>query len=82
MLKGEEFAKDLINNLPLKGPERDWNSWDDSPRTVQEHIEQYRQHIAKPPTPQTEEQEPDFFKVGFAEFFEPFVTFSFLYNRS
>ncbi|XP_023294283.2 uncharacterized protein LOC111677405 [Lucilia cuprina] len=42
--------------------ERDWNSWDDSPRTVEEHIEQYRQQIAKPPTPQTEEQEPDFFK--------------------
>ncbi|KAM7348670.1 uncharacterized protein ACRADG_007928 [Cochliomyia hominivorax] len=43
-------------------PERDWNSWDDTPRTVEEHIEQYRQQIAKPPTPQTEEQEPDFFK--------------------
>ncbi|XP_013118727.1 receptor-binding cancer antigen expressed on SiSo cells [Stomoxys calcitrans] len=43
-------------------PERDWNSWDDSPRSVQEHIEQYRQQIAKPPTPQTETNEPDFFK--------------------
>uniref|UniRef100_A0A1L8EDQ1 Putative receptor-binding cancer antigen n=1 Tax=Haematobia irritans TaxID=7368 RepID=A0A1L8EDQ1_HAEIR len=43
-------------------PERDWNSWDDSPRSVQEHIEQYRQQIAKPPTPQTEASEPDFFK--------------------
>uniref|UniRef100_A0A1A9UZI5 Receptor-binding cancer antigen expressed on SiSo cells n=1 Tax=Glossina austeni TaxID=7395 RepID=A0A1A9UZI5_GLOAU len=43
-------------------PERDWNSWDDNPRTVQEHIEQYRQRIAKPPTPQTEEPEPDYFK--------------------
>ncbi|XP_061396624.1 receptor-binding cancer antigen expressed on SiSo cells [Musca vetustissima] len=43
-------------------PERDWNSWDDSPRSVQEHIEQYRQQIAKPPTPQTEVAEPDFFK--------------------
>ncbi|XP_037943097.1 receptor-binding cancer antigen expressed on SiSo cells [Teleopsis dalmanni] len=41
--------------------ERDWNSWDDAPRTVEEHIEQYRQRIAKPPTPQKEEPEPDFF---------------------
>lgn len=49
--------------------ERDWNSWDDSPRSVQEHIEQYRQQIAKPPTtPQTEMNEPDFFKV-----FSPFL---------
>lgn len=51
-----------------KAPERDWNSWDDTPRTVEEHIEQYRQHIAKPPTPQTEEHEPDFFKVNFLYF--------------
>ncbi|KAH8362146.1 hypothetical protein KR084_005382 [Drosophila pseudotakahashii] len=44
------------------GPrERDWNSWDDSPRTVEEHIEQYRQRMAQPPTPPKEEPEPDFF---------------------
>ncbi|XP_017484773.1 PREDICTED: uncharacterized protein LOC108375164 [Rhagoletis zephyria] len=41
--------------------ERDWNSWDESPRTVTEHIEQYRQRLAKPPTPPPAEQEPDFF---------------------
>nr|XP_014088016.1 receptor-binding cancer antigen expressed on SiSo cells [Bactrocera oleae] len=41
--------------------ERDWNTWDDSPRTVTEHIEQYRQRLAKPPTPPAAEQEPDFF---------------------
>ncbi|KAL7744095.1 hypothetical protein ACLKA6_009081 [Drosophila palustris] len=41
--------------------ERDWNSWDDSPRTVEEHIEQYRQRMAQPPTPPKEEPEPDFF---------------------
>ncbi|XP_039958987.1 uncharacterized protein LOC126759662 [Bactrocera neohumeralis] len=41
--------------------ERDWNTWDDSPRTVTEHIEQYRQRLAKPPTPPPAEQEPDFF---------------------
>ncbi|XP_055846243.1 uncharacterized protein LOC129912143 [Episyrphus balteatus] len=53
------------NNYHLKksnqGQERDWNSWDDAPRTVEEHIEQYRQKIAKPPTPKDEEPEPDFF---------------------
>lgn len=43
--------------------ERDWNTWDDSPRTVTEHIEQYRQRLAKPPTPPAAEQEPDFFTV-------------------
>jgi len=47
------------------GPkERDWNSWDDSPRTVEEHIEQYRQRMAQPPTPPKEEPEPDFFSVS------------------
>lgn len=44
--------------------ERDWNSWDDSPRTVEEHIEQYRQRMAQPPTPPKEEPEPDFFSVS------------------
>ncbi|ALC48708.1 CG32536, partial [Drosophila busckii] len=43
------------------GRERDWNSWDDSPRTVEEHIEQYRQRMAQPATPPKEEPEPDFF---------------------
>ncbi|XP_055305459.1 uncharacterized protein LOC129570082 [Sitodiplosis mosellana] len=43
--------------------ERDWNSWDDSPRTVGEHIEQYRQKLAKPNIGE-ENQEPsvDFFQ--------------------
>ncbi|XP_020818677.1 receptor-binding cancer antigen expressed on SiSo cells [Drosophila serrata] len=46
----------------LAGPrDRDWNSWDESPRTVEEHIEQYRQRMAQPPTPPKEEPEPDFF---------------------
>ncbi|EDW82283.1 uncharacterized protein Dwil_GK25204 [Drosophila willistoni] len=43
------------------GAERDWNSWDTTPRTVEEHIEQYRQRMAQPPTPPKEEPEPDFF---------------------
>ncbi|CAG9803129.1 unnamed protein product [Chironomus riparius] len=33
--------------------ERDWNSWDDQPRTVEEHIEQYRENLVK-----TKEPEP------------------------
>uniref|UniRef100_A0A1L8DJ60 Putative receptor-binding cancer antigen n=1 Tax=Nyssomyia neivai TaxID=330878 RepID=A0A1L8DJ60_9DIPT len=28
-------------------PERDWNTWDDSPRTVEEHIEVYRQKLSR-----------------------------------
>ncbi|KAH8288146.1 hypothetical protein KR054_003947 [Drosophila jambulina] len=50
--------------------ERDWNSWDDSPRTVEEHIEQYRQRMAHPPTPPKEEPEPDFFS-GLAPIIKP-----------
>ncbi|XP_055371395.1 receptor-binding cancer antigen expressed on SiSo cells [Condylostylus longicornis] len=42
-------------------PERDWNSWDDSPRTIEEHIEQYRQKLVRPATPKDLEPEPDFF---------------------
>uniref|UniRef100_A0A7G3AYZ9 Putative receptor-binding cancer antigen n=1 Tax=Lutzomyia longipalpis TaxID=7200 RepID=A0A7G3AYZ9_LUTLO len=39
-------------------PERDWNTWDDSPRTVEEHIEVYRQRLAR--TEQKNEmREPD-----------------------
>lgn len=55
----------MFSDKAVLSEERDWNSWDDSPRSVQEHIEQYRQQIAKPPTtPQTEMNEPDFFKVS------------------
>lgn len=43
--------------------DRDWNSWDDSPRTVEEHIEQYRQKITRPATP-PEELPIDFFQVN------------------
>lgn len=53
------------------GKERDWNSWDDSPRTVEEHIEQYRQRMAQPPTPPKEEPEPDFFSVSVCQLHVP-----------
>ncbi|CAD7090103.1 unnamed protein product [Hermetia illucens] len=45
-----------------EGGEKDWNSWDDTPRTVQEHIDHYRQKLARPPTPKEPEPEPDFFQ--------------------
>ncbi|XP_034474105.1 receptor-binding cancer antigen expressed on SiSo cells [Drosophila innubila] len=58
MIGGDIATK---TNAAANSKERDWNSWDDSPRTVEEHIEQYRQRMAQPPTPPKEEPEPDFF---------------------
>lgn len=58
MIGGDLATK---TNATANSKERDWNSWDDSPRTVEEHIEQYRQRMAQPPTPPKEEPEPDFF---------------------
>lgn len=43
--------------------EKDWNTWDDTPRTVEEHIEKYREKLAKPPTPTDNPTEPDFFAI-------------------
>uniref|UniRef100_A0A6B2E9K8 Putative conserved secreted protein n=1 Tax=Phlebotomus kandelakii TaxID=1109342 RepID=A0A6B2E9K8_9DIPT len=43
-------------------PERDWNTWDESPRTVEEHIEVYRQKMARKNEDSSEnEPEMDFF---------------------
>lgn len=44
--------------------DRDWNSWDDSPRTVTEHIEQYRQKLAQPKAVDDNEPAVDFFQVS------------------
>lgn len=44
--------------------EKDWNSWDDTPATVEEHIERYREQLATSPPakePPPEEQ-MDFFQ--------------------
>lgn len=46
--------------------ERDWSSWDDSPRTVEEHIERYRETLAQKVAPAAAvssqiEKEPDYF---------------------
>lgn len=44
--------------------EKDWNSWDDTPATVEEHIERYREKLVapvSPPEPPPEEQ-IDFFQ--------------------
>jgi hypothetical protein len=32
--------------------ERDWNSWDDQPRTIEEHIEVYRENLVKTKEPE------------------------------
>ncbi|XP_031621238.1 uncharacterized protein LOC116339483 [Contarinia nasturtii] len=42
--------------------DRDWNSWDDSPRTVTEHIEQYRQKLVQPKNEENNEPAIDFFQ--------------------
>lgn len=44
--------------------EKDWNSWDDSPKTVEEHIERYREQLAAPPPPREPppEEQIDFFQ--------------------
>lgn len=47
----------------LQVVERDWNSWDDSPRTVSEHIQVYRENLVKPaePEPVDEVEQLDLF---------------------
>ncbi|XP_055711806.1 uncharacterized protein LOC129806951 [Phlebotomus papatasi] len=40
-------------------PERDWNTWDESPRTVEEHIEVYRQKLARRSDEKNDTREPD-----------------------
>lgn len=47
--------------MPCPQNDRDWNSWDDSPRTVEEHIEQYRHKLAEKKEDTAAEPEPDFF---------------------
>lgn len=44
--------------------EKDWNSWDDSPSTVEEHIERYREQLVAPPPPKEPppEEQMDFFQ--------------------
>uniref|UniRef100_A0A182ITG0 Receptor-binding cancer antigen expressed on SiSo cells n=1 Tax=Anopheles atroparvus TaxID=41427 RepID=A0A182ITG0_ANOAO len=43
-------------------PEKDWNSWDDSPKTVEEHIERYRETLAQPSSPVEPQAELDYFQ--------------------
>lgn len=44
--------------------EKDWNSWDDTPATVEEHIERYREQLAVPASPKEPppEEQIDFFQ--------------------
>lgn len=59
--------------------ERDWNSWDDKPRTVEEHIEQYREKLVAPkePEPVDEVERVDLFAVNFCKFWFMPVIFKF-----
>lgn len=59
----KQLGISLLIYIYRQGGEKDWNSWDDTPRTVQEHIDHYRQKLARPPTPKEPEPEPDFFQV-------------------
>lgn len=45
--------------------ERDWNSWDDKPRTIEEHIEVYRENLvkSKEPEPVAEVENIDLFAI-------------------
>lgn len=49
--------------------ERDWNSWDDKPRTIEEHIESYRENLvkAKEPEPVVEVENIDLFGVSLSD---------------
>ena len=44
--------------------EKDWNSWDDTPATVEEHIERYREKLVAPVSPSEPppEEQIDFFQ--------------------
>ncbi|XP_052861692.1 uncharacterized protein LOC128268599 [Anopheles cruzii] len=42
--------------------EKDWNSWDDAPSTVEEHIERYRETLAQPQHPAESPVEVDYFQ--------------------
>lgn len=49
--------------------ERDWNSWDDKPRTIEEHIEVYRENLVKTkePEPVDEVENIDLFAICVSE---------------
>ncbi|ETN60727.1 hypothetical protein AND_007643 [Anopheles darlingi] len=42
--------------------EKDWNTWDDTPSTVEEHIERYRETLAQPPPVSEAPPEVDYFQ--------------------
>lgn len=61
-LENKITIKIIICTIILQA-ERDWNSWDDSPRTVTEHIQQYRQKLVQPKGGDNDEPAIDFFQV-------------------
>ncbi|XP_053682269.1 receptor-binding cancer antigen expressed on SiSo cells [Sabethes cyaneus] len=44
--------------------QKDWNSWDDTPETVEEHIERYREQLVAPASPSEPppEEQIDYFR--------------------
>ncbi|XP_055531016.1 receptor-binding cancer antigen expressed on SiSo cells [Wyeomyia smithii] len=53
-----------VNRIYKNFAEKDWNSWDGTPATVEEHIERYREQLVAPVTPSEPpiEEQIDFFR--------------------
>lgn len=64
MLSSVDVVRNSAGSRYKNVIEKDWNSWDDSPSTVQEHIERYREQLAAPPPPKEPppEEQIDFFQ--------------------
>ncbi|XP_055614163.1 uncharacterized protein LOC129760538 [Uranotaenia lowii] len=63
-LSSVDVVRDVNSHKYKNIVEKDWNSWDDSPATVEEHIERYREQLAAPPAPRepAPEEQIDFFQ--------------------
>ncbi|XP_065092449.1 uncharacterized protein LOC135713293 [Ochlerotatus camptorhynchus] len=64
MLSSVDVVRDSAASRYKNVVEKDWNSWDDSPSTVEEHIERYREQLVAPPPPKEPppEEQMDFFQ--------------------
>ncbi|XP_035778054.1 receptor-binding cancer antigen expressed on SiSo cells-like [Anopheles albimanus] len=59
------IAGNALNAGPVRPKhvsEKDWNTWDDTPSTVEEHIERYRETLAQPPPVPEAPPEVDYFQ--------------------
>lgn len=64
VLNSVDVVRDVDRGRFKNVVEKDWNSWDDSPATVEEHIERYREQLAAPVPPKEPppEEQIDFFQ--------------------